>query len=203
LPYPLADAYRYEIRRLHDVAAAFRHRSSRHVEPDINPFSVLSLIVAPAILTNAVSVLVMSTSNRLARAVDRARELSKQLEGEDMHSAVTERRLRELSASETRAMLLLQSLRLYYAALGGFASATLLSLLGAVVVSMNVAVAVAPLLEALAVLTGAIAVGALVYGSAMLVRETRIAVLMLQKRAADVRARAAGMTDPGIRYGAP
>jgi len=48
---------------------------------DSNPFAILSLIVAPAILTNATSVLVMSTSNRLARGVDRARELSKQLEG--------------------------------------------------------------------------------------------------------------------------
>lgn len=45
-----------------------------------NPFAALSLIVAPAILTNASSVLAMSTSNRLARAVDRARELARQLE---------------------------------------------------------------------------------------------------------------------------
>jgi len=50
------------------------------MDPQVNPFAVLSLIVAPAVLTNASSVLAMSTSNRLARAVDRARELSKQLE---------------------------------------------------------------------------------------------------------------------------
>jgi hypothetical protein len=37
-----------------------------------NPYAALSLIVAPAVLTNASSVLVLSTSNRLARAVDRA-----------------------------------------------------------------------------------------------------------------------------------
>ena len=47
---------------------------------DANPFAALSLIVAPAILTNASSILAMSTSNRLARAADRARELAKQLE---------------------------------------------------------------------------------------------------------------------------
>ena len=35
---------------------------------DSNPFAALSLIVAPVILTNASSVLAMSTSNRLARA---------------------------------------------------------------------------------------------------------------------------------------
>jgi len=77
---------------------------------DPNPFSVLSLIVAPAILTNASSVLVMSTSNRLARAVDRARELSKQLEETtDFTSVEAERRLRELAAAEQRTVLLLNS----------------------------------------------------------------------------------------------
>ena len=46
------------------------------MNPDFNPLATLSFIVAPAVLTNAASVMVMSTSNRLARAVDRARELS-------------------------------------------------------------------------------------------------------------------------------
>jgi hypothetical protein len=50
------------------------------MNPQVNPFAVLSLIVAPAVLTNACSVLVLSTSNRLARATDRVRELAKQLE---------------------------------------------------------------------------------------------------------------------------
>ena len=50
------------------------------MDPQTNPFAVLSLIVAPAILTNAASVLVMSTSNRLARAIDRARDLARELE---------------------------------------------------------------------------------------------------------------------------
>ena len=50
------------------------------MDPQSNPFAVLSLIAAPAILTNCCSLLAMSTSNRLARAVDRAHELTKQLE---------------------------------------------------------------------------------------------------------------------------
>lgn len=67
---------------------------------DPNPFAILSLIVAPAILTNASSVLIMSTSNRLARTVDRARELSKQLEeATDFSSIESRRRLRELTAA--------------------------------------------------------------------------------------------------------
>jgi len=38
-----------------------------------NPFGVLTAVVAPAILTNASSVLALGTSNRLARVVDRTR----------------------------------------------------------------------------------------------------------------------------------
>jgi Protein of unknown function (DUF2721) len=50
------------------------------MDSQMNPFAVLSFIVAPAVLTNASSVLTMSTNTRLAGAVDRARELSRQLE---------------------------------------------------------------------------------------------------------------------------
>src|SRR5690606_27097278 len=85
-----------------------------------NPFAVLSFIVAPAILTNASSLLAMSTSNRLARAVDRERELTKQLEGSgDPGAAETDRRLRQLSSAEQRALMLIQALRSFYEALGG------------------------------------------------------------------------------------
>src|SRR5690606_34981149 len=95
------------------------------IEPVGNPFAVLSFIVAPAILTNASSVLAMSTSNRLARAVDRARELSKQLEQSSAAAAPspdTDRQLRELAAAEQRALMLIQALGSFYFALGGFAA---------------------------------------------------------------------------------
>ncbi len=155
-----------------------------------NPFAILSFIVAPAILTNASSVLAMSTSNRLARAVDRARELSRQLEeprGEEL-PGVVERRLRELGAAERRAILLISALQSFYTALGGFACAALISVSGAVLVSMGVEVLV-PAFEIITVLSGFLAVGALVNGSVILVRETRIAVQVLRDRAAGVRSR--------------
>jgi len=157
---------------------------------DSNPFAILSLIVAPAILTNASSVLIMSTSNRLARAVDRAREITKQLEAEtNLATQEAERRLRELSAVERRALMLLQGLRSFYVALGAFASATLASLLGAVLVPLQAEISV-QVFEVAGVLAGLLAVGALVHGSILLVRETRIAVKILTDRAASVFARA-------------
>ena len=48
--------------------------------PSDTPYAALTLIVAPAILTNASSVLALGTSNRFARAVDRQWQLSDLLE---------------------------------------------------------------------------------------------------------------------------
>lgn len=169
------------------------------VTPDLgaNPFAILSFIVAPAILTNASSVLALSTSNRLARTIDRARELARQLdEGDPTDRRETDRRLRELAAAEHRALLLIRGLRSFYAALGGFAAAALLSIVGAVLVSMEVG---APVLvfEIVAVVVGGVAVGALVHGSVMLVRETRLVVRIVSERAAGIRRRL-GSSDPPV-----
>jgi hypothetical protein len=161
-----------------------------------NPFAALSLIVAPAILTNAASVLAMSTSNRLARAVDRARDLARQLEAVESAGGPGpdaarefERRLDEMTATEHRTVMLLQVLQSFYIALGGFASATLASLLGAVLARFGPEALVIAL-EIAAVAAGIVGVGALVRGSIILVRETSIAVRVISERAASVRARA-------------
>ena len=156
---------------------------------ETNPFAILTLMVAPAILTNASSVLIMSTSNRLARAVDRARELSKQLEETlNFESAEPQRRLRELASSEIRALLLLRGLRSFYVALGSFALAAFVSLLGAVMATIPLPLAVYAL-EILGVTAGLTAVSALIYGSARLLQETRIAVRVISERAATIRER--------------
>ena len=39
--------------------------------PGTDPFSILTIVVAPAVLTNASSVLALGTNNRLARVADR------------------------------------------------------------------------------------------------------------------------------------
>ena len=158
-------------------------------DPGANPFAVLSLIVAPAILTNASTVLAMSTSNRLARAVDRARELARQLDDPSQASGTEgARRLHELAVNETRAVLLMRTLRSFYLALAGFAVATLVSLVGAVAASAGRGSAVR-VLELIAVAAGAAAVSALVHGSTLLLKETRLAVGILHERSEQVRRR--------------
>lgn len=165
------------------------------MDPQGNPFAAFSLIVAPAILTNASSVLAMSTSNRLARTVDRARDLARQLEAAtsppqdvDARRELT-RRLEELTATENRSTMLLHVLQSFYFALGGFASSTLAALLGAVLARVTGG-PILIVLEILAVGAGTVGVAALVRGSIILVRETSIAVRVISERADSVRARA-------------
>ena len=85
--------------------------------------------------------------------------------------------------------MLLHVLQSFYVALGCFATATFASLLGAVVVPLGTGVGVTAL-EILAVTAGFVGVGAMVRGSAILIRETSIAVRVVTERAASVRARA-------------
>jgi hypothetical protein len=160
------------------------------MSPEANPFAALSLIVAPAIMTNACTVLAMSTSNRLARTADRARELSREIEGSEVvPDDVAARRSRDLGTAEARSLLLLRALRSVYIALSGFATAALASLLGATFIAAGPG-AITMSLESVAILAGAIAVASLIYASVLLVRETRLAVASLQARAAAAQLRA-------------
>ncbi len=151
-----------------------------------NPFASLTLIAAPAILTNASTLLILSTSNRLARAVDRARVLADKLErleasGEEAKDLM----LRELHFAEDRTLILAKALRSIYFTVGAFASAAFISLIGAI--SSSIEGALLQAIEITAVVVGALAVGGLVYASALLVRETKIAVSVLHEEASFVK----------------
>jgi uncharacterized membrane protein len=157
--------------------------------PPSNPFAVLSFIVAPAILTNSSTVLILSTSNRLARAVDRARALGKDLEASpDPGSEADEQRLRELTVVEKRSVLLVRALRIFYLAVSGFASAALLSLAGAILAESAPAW-VATFLGYVVIAAGLVAVGSVIFGAVLLVRETRMAVAILSEQTASLRFR--------------
>ncbi len=154
-----------------------------------NPFTVLTLIAGPAVLTNASSVLALGTSNRFARAIDRARALSKLLEDKAVNGdPLTLMRVQQLNRTERRAVLMLHALRAFYLALGSFAAASLVSLIGAsVAASEHTLVYRSTLL--LALVTGVIGVGGLVVGCALLVTDTRLALLNVSEEARLVRAR--------------
>jgi hypothetical protein len=98
--------------------------------PTQNPFSVLTFIVAPAIRTNATSVLAMSTFNRMLRTRDRMHWLLK--ESADPATSRDEKFVEKADRVEQQASLLLRALHWIYVALGAFAAAGLVTPLGAV-----------------------------------------------------------------------
>ncbi len=153
------------------------------------PFTSLSLIAAPAVLTNASSVLALGTSNRFARAIDRARALSVLLEKEQVtDDPMMIMRVRHLNRLERRALLLLYALRVFYLALGSFAVSGLISLLGASVASSTHHIIFRVILM-VGLVTGMVGVGGLVFGCSILVEQTRLAVKNVGEEATLVRER--------------
>jgi len=150
------------------------------MDPAINPLNVLTFIVAPAILTNASSVMTMGTSNRFARAVDRVRMLSASVESQaEIDPPERELRLMQLRVAERRTILLLRSLTGYYLAVGSFAAAALISLLAAIFMLAGWFILSNTALF-MALLAGSSGVLGLVSGSAILVLESRMTLRILK-----------------------
>jgi hypothetical protein len=136
-----------------------------------DPFSILTVVVAPAVLTNASSVLALGTNNRLARVADRAHAITSQLAGTKDHEGSAA----ELAVLQTRAQLLLQALRCFYSGLGLFASSALISIAGSIVVYYGWPSGF-QIAAGIGVVCGTSAVIALVCGCIMMIRETQLAV---------------------------
>lgn len=152
-----------------------------------NPFAVLTAIVAPAILTNASSVLALGTSNRLARVVDRTRVVAAELSARDPANPDYSIWAAQLAPLHVRAQLLLKALRFFYAGLGLFAASALVSVGGSIAAYYGQRF-LFEAAAALAVLTGSSAVLGLSAGCIVMVRETQLAVRTLTEEA-ELRAR--------------
>ena len=156
-----------------------------------SPFAVLTFIAAPALLTNASSVLALSTANRMLRTRDRMHELFAKSEA-GVQSKVEETHLVErVNRVEKQALLLLRALRSIYLALGAFAAATLVTLLGAALVSFQGALWFRAL-AGLGLGLGFVGVAGLVFGSASLFQATQLSLLNIREEAALIRERQAG-----------
>lgn len=146
-----------------------------------NPFGVLTAIVAPAILTNACSVLALGTSNRLGRVVDRTRVVTAGIASSKPGSEEMRGWNVQFRALQKRMQMLLLALRMIYAALGLFATTALISVGGSVAVFYGLKVFRIEAVLALA--TGACAVMGLTAGCYLMVHETRLAVKSLGEEA--------------------
>jgi hypothetical protein len=152
-----------------------------------NPFAVLTAVVAPAILTNACSVLALGTSNRLARVVDRTRVVARELAALEPGGSAHAQGdygswAAQLAGLQVRTRLLVKALRVIYGSLGLFATAALVSVLGSIVTYYGQRV-LFQVTAGLALLAGAVAVVGLASGCALMVHETRIAVDNLAEEA--------------------
>jgi hypothetical protein len=155
-----------------------------------NPFAVLTLISAPAVLTNASCVLLFGTGNRYGRAIDRVHELSELIDSSHgSEPAELHLRIRQLEAAEARTALIVRALTCFYSAVAAFVLSTLISLVGAVLVSARLERGVS-VCFAIAFISGTIGVLSMVLGAMMLVRETRFSFRILREESSFLTERA-------------
>jgi threonine/homoserine/homoserine lactone efflux protein len=129
-------------------------------------------MITPAVLISACGTLIFSTATRLARIVDRVRELSRVMErlctDEEINFAA-ERRAeteRQLAAHAQRSRLIQRALTSFYLSLGFFVAATVS--IGLVVLLNH--------WQWLPSLLGIVGTVVLFYGCMLLVAETRLAL---------------------------
>lgn len=151
-----------------------------------SPFAVLTFIAAPAILTNAASVLAMSTINRMLRTRDRMHQLLAQSE-EGIGTEIDVRRLvAQVNRVERQASLLLRALRSIYVSLGAFAAASLATLLGAVLEHWQGSGWLRGLV-AFGLVLGFTGVAGLVTGCWNLLHATQLSLVNIQEEAGVIR----------------
>jgi len=144
-----------------------------------NPFALLTLIAAPAILTNSSSVMTMGTSNRFARAVDRTRALAALVENKRGNpDDDLKLYLKQLHTAERRTQLIVRALTCFYLAVGSFAASALISLFGAAFFIAHLDALRTACMGA-ALVCGLFGVGGLVCGSTILVFESRMTLRIL------------------------
>lgn len=159
-----------------------------------NPFAVFTFLVAPAILTNACTLLALGTSNRLARGIDRARAIASVLVS-DSHTEASAAGIipRELAqaqfeAASGRCRMLLGALRAFYLAIGSFGAGTCVTMLGAAMAYFGNQSAGQIAMTAMLCFSG-IGVLALIYGAICMVRESTLTLAMLKDEQHSLEAR--------------
>jgi hypothetical protein len=159
---------------------------------------VLTAMITPAVLISASGTLVLSTSNRLSRVVDRVRTIAKEAAALQRGAAEVagQRAANATEAAGQRAFIVRQvrtltarvtflrtALTVLYAAIGMFIAT---SIAVGIVSALGVEAGWLPVTLAL------IGAGALLYASALLVREARLAVITTLEETAALEASISG-----------
>jgi len=149
-------------------------------------------------LTNASSLLALSTSNRFLRAGERLRIVAAELE-HCQTAAEREWRIRHIDRIEHQAALLLGAMRADYVALGSFVTASLVCLVGAALASRQMH----PLDEIMMVLgmiAGFSGAAALVFASVRLLQATKLSMVNISEEAEMIRLHRTSPSAPSPRH---
>lgn len=149
-------------------------------------FALLTAVAAPAVLTNASSVLCMGIGNRIARVVDRTRAVSVVMAEAADEKELCDMLKDEIATLNTRSKFLMSALRLGYAALGGFAAEALVAVAGGVLGTSQFHQA-AKLVGLAALIIGILSVGSFVLSCFYMVRETLVALTNLELETATLQ----------------
>lgn len=145
-------------------------------------FAVLTLIAAPAVLTNASSVLAMNTANRFGRVIDRSRVVAIELGSPALSAELRELRRAQLGRLRVRAVMLLRAQSAIYGALGSFVATALVAVVGALLASTSVAgESASTVVGVISLLVGTGGAASLIFACSLLVRETRFALSGLRE----------------------
>ena len=137
--------------------------------------AVLTAMITPAVLISACGSMILSTSSRLGRVVDRVRALSDRLEsitdGSNQGADITERQeviFKQLDKLTSRARLLQRCMVVFYVSLGMFVATSVA--IGIVGFANNQRYNIIP------VILGILGACFLFYGSVLLIFEARLAL---------------------------
>lgn len=140
--------------------------------------TILTAMITPAVLISACGTLILSTSVRLGRVVDRVRALSEKLEefahGHDDVELIQERReilFKQLDHLTTRARWLQRSLSVFYFALGMFVATS---------VSIGIVAVSGGRYQWIPVVIGLLGALLLFYGCVPLLFEARLALITIK-----------------------
>ncbi|HEX8635870.1 MAG TPA: DUF2721 domain-containing protein [Pyrinomonadaceae bacterium] len=150
-----------------------------HMEPLSSALAVLTAMITPAVLISACGALILSTSTRLGRVVDRVRALSDRFEelaatGDAEHALFEERRamiFNQLDKLTSRARILQRGMTVFYVALGLFVATS---------VAIGIVAFVGVRYSFVPVVMGLVGASFLFYGSMTLIFEARLAIISLR-----------------------
>jgi hypothetical protein len=143
------------------------------MDPMSSAVAVLTAMITPAVLISACGSMILSTSHRLGRVVDRVRALSDKLEelSEKRAEEVRDRQtviFEQMDKLTSRARILQRSMVTFYLALGLFVATSVA--IGVVAITSNARYNIIP------VVIGLLGACFLFYGSMLLIFEARLAL---------------------------